>query len=383
MKTNNSSVIAIKGAYGLENFGDDTLMVAVYKIGRKIFPSSSFELICKDANYISTLIPGVKVVSPEDMHSNYPDLIIYGGGTQFYSFPISASTNAKILFKKIIRNARNPLPYCHRLFRKIATGKSVNKQIVAFGLGLGPFNDNSSKMQNAKKLLADMLYVAVRDVNSYKLCKEWECKNVNLRSDLCYLPELWDVHVKKDKAGKVQRIGIIPRDWPHTEEGNSYASSLFKVVEQMRSDGKDVEFISFCGRYDTNWGQYLKERNEKFIQWDPQKYSISEFLNLLSRFDVFITARYHGAIFASILGKPAICIEVEQKLQLVADLLGYGARLWSYPFDVSECLNHISKIEDNYSLATECLANVVKEQGTLVEKIIIDYKQLRFRSPQD
>jgi polysaccharide pyruvyl transferase WcaK-like protein len=254
-----------------------------------------------------------------------------------------------------------------------------NPRTAAIGIGFGPFVENSKQMRRTKELLARMDYVAVRDIDSYDLCKKWGCNNVSLCSDLCYLPDFRKAYAPDSRihnmTGEIRKIGVIPRDWPHTCEGDSYAFPLFQVVDELRSTGKEVEFISFARSSDSEWAKRLKDKDEQFKSWNPEKSTISEFMELLSGYDAFITARYHGAVFASILGKPVVCIEVEQKLRLVSDLFGNGARLWTYPFSASECLRHISDLEGDYSRSVEYLARVVEEQGALAEKMVDDFRQ--------
>lgn len=371
--------IAIKGGYGQGNFGDDALMIAVYEITKRVFDSESIiKFVCQDVNYISKILPVVNSVSHDPNFAKSADVLVYGGGTQFYSFPLTVDNRRMFaLYSRIARNVRRPFQLVQNLQQKMIVS---NQRVIAIGIGLGPFIENCRIMRIAKKLFSCMEYIAVRDIYSYELCMEWGCNNVTIRSDLCYLPGLWNTSVSNlqlgNKRDQVRRIGIIVRDWPHTNEGDSYMTSLFQVVKELRSGGKEVEFVLFRNRNDSIWGKRLRDMNERHIYWEPEKCSISEFLVLLSNFDVFITARYHGAIFSSILGKPVVCIEVEQKLRLVSDLFGEGARLWTYPFSTSDCLRHISDLEFDYLGAVECLARVVKEQSSLVERLIVEYQQL-------
>jgi hypothetical protein len=254
-----------------------------------------------------------------------------------------------------------------------------NPRVAAIGIGIGPFVDNYSQLTRTKRLFTQMDYIAVRDIYSYNLCKEWGCSNVRLRADLCYLPDMWKTYVlgsRLNTTGDIRKVGVLIRDWPHSHEGDSYMFPLFKVVDQLRSIGKKVDFISFAGRSDVEWAKRFENKREQSIEWDPGKDSISSFLELLSGYDAFITARYHGAVFASMLRKPVVCIEIEQKLSLVSKLLGNGARLWTYPFDVRECLRHVFDLENDYSRCVECLALVVEEQGALVEKMICEVSEV-------
>lgn len=373
--------IAIKGAYGRGNFGDDMLMLATYKIVRKVFDSASIILICPESNFIRKMIPNAKLVS--EIRYEEADIFIYGGGTQFYSFPLTNRKNARFLLRYIVNYLKN-LDYLIKkiiyIFYKLLFPKKINTKVVAIGVGLGPFIDNSSRFFKSKKIFKAMDYIAVRDIQSYELCKEWACTNLYLRSDLCYLPDLLKEYVCnvgiKNKLEKLKRVGIIVRDWPHTNEGNCYAEPLFKVVDELRSVGKEVEFILFHQTSDKQWIKRLKDRHEPFIAWNPEHEDISCFITRLSTYDVFITARYHGAVFASILGKPVVCIEIEQKLRLVADLFGCGARLWRYPFNTLDCLEYIVDFEISYSNSVQCLDRVVEEQCALVEKMILELRCL-------
>lgn len=371
-----TKTIVIKGAYGCGNFGDDALMLAAYEIVKRSFDSESIIFVCRDSDYIQKIIPDAKIFPQNSMEVKNADIIVYGGGTQFYSFPLTSKRGVRILFSRIMRNAIRPIRLGQKVFRKITKTSllSSNSRGVAIGIGIGPFVENCKYMHRIKELFTCMDYVAVRDCDSYDLCKQWGLHNVSLRADLCYLPGLWKVdasELSRDNTKReMRKIGVIPRDWPHTVEGDSYAEPLFQVVQELRTAGKKVEFISFASRSDIEWAKRLKDKDEQFKTWNSEKCTISEFMELLFGYDAFITARYHGAVFASILGKPVVCIEVEQKLRLVSELFGDGARLWTYPFSASECLRHISNLEGDYSEALQCLSRVVKESGALVEKMI-------------
>ncbi len=371
--------IAIKGGYANGNFGDDALMVAAYEIAKKVFESQSIYFLCRDATYIQRLIPDAKVVSQSNGDRIVANILLYGGGTQFYSFPLTMSRRIPS-FNKILRHVKNPSRLVQRIHRKIVQYRvhtTTTPRIGAIGIGLGPFVENSRGLHRAKKIFTEMEFVAVRDIDSFELCKKWEFRNLSLGSDLCYLPDFWKAYLPNlcaDVTSSIKKVGVIIRDWPHTYRGDSYAFPLFQVVDELRSTGKEVEFISFARRSDSEWAKRLNDKDEQFKAWNPEKSTISEFMELLSGYDAFITARYHGAVFASILGKPVVCVEVEQKLRLVSDLFGNGARLWTYPFNAPECLRHISDLAGSYWKSVERLARVVEEQGALAKKMVDDFE---------
>ena len=375
-----SETIAIKGGYGLGNFGDDVLMVAAYHVAKRVFLPQSISFICHDAEYIQSILPGVKVVTPDRAKRIKADILLYGGGTQFFSFPLEKRERTIPSFASILRNLRDPTRIGPKILRRIRRSSPHNEavsKIAAIGIGVGPFVENSSKLYECNKLFKQMEYVAVRDIYSYSLCQEWGCKSLSLGADLCYFPDLWQKYepdCSRDTNGSLKRIGVIVRDWPHTYEGNSYAEPLFHTIDSLRREGKEVEYISFSATSDSEWIKRLKDRDEYITVWSPERDSISSFLGFLSRYDLFISARYHGAVFASILKKPIVAIEVEQKLGLVSDLLGDGARLWTYPFSVAQCLKYIAEIEHNYSRCVKCIDEVVEGQMALASKMVDEFE---------
>src|SRR5690606_41394136 len=96
-----SKTITIKGAYGESNFGDDLLMKV-------------FESYFKEEFNVSPNFQGVDVAYPKKMldgssynkvMSGKVDLLVYGGGTQFFAF---STKNSTTLQNKILRAFKNP-----------------------------------------------------------------------------------------------------------------------------------------------------------------------------------------------------------------------------------------------------------------------------------
>ena len=375
--------IAIRGAYGCGNFGDDALLVAAREMIRRANVPPPLVLPCGDGQYVKRLVPDSTVLPRGNCPDGRVDILIYGGGTQFYSFPLTGRPQSLLL--RMFRNMLHPVLLSQKMLRMVVTGKKSPQYVgghcanVAIGIGLGPFVENCSSIKKRKNLFSRMEYVAVRDTASYDICRAWGVDNVLLRSDLCYLTGVWSPDLANPtppSSAAVRRIGVIPRDWPHTTEGNAYVESLLDGVAELRQEGRTVDFILFARSADTVWAKRLKAKGEHVRVWDPANENVESFLESLSGYDAFITARYHGAVFASILGKPVICIEIEQKLQLISDLLGQGARLWASPFDRRCLVNHVSDIEENYAAAVRALDRVVKVQAKLADQMAGELKAL-------
>ncbi len=367
-------LIGIKGGYGNGNFGDDALMLVAHAVVRDAFPTSEIVFIGRDAPYIKRFLPDSRILGRGNANENNCDLLVYGGGTQFYSFP----GIRRSLAIRIIENARRPLQLAQKVVRRFAKADvpPLGKEVFGLGIGAGPFIENHPSIEQTGHLLKSMRHISVRDIASFDFCQASGCRNVTLRSDLCYLPGFWEsfgVSSAPSNHRSMKKIGIIVRDWPHTRQGDSYATPVLEVAKKLRVSGKEVSFITFK-RSDRIWGKRLSENGENAITWNPEEQTVAEFLELLSRFNLFITARYHGAVFASILRKPVVCIEVEQKLRLVSELLEGGSRLWSYPFQVSECIRLISDIETKYGQVVDELNTSVRTQNSLAELMAKEFR---------
>lgn len=384
-KNEKTHIIALRGGYGFGNFGDDALMVAAYEIVRRVFPDQSLILKCSQSSYVRNIIPELTVMTPNDGILSPEDISVFGGGTQFFSFPLSNISNKPSIFKRFLKSVRSPRKLGVQLHRKICESLFFKTRgiVAGIGLGFGPFEKNSIEEQVTQSLIRKMCYLSVRDKSSYELCQKWGCSIAVLRSDLCYLPNLWKVH-KHDihsvvSHKHIRKVGVIIRDWPHTHEGDSYDNPLFKVVKILRSTNKQVVFISFALQTDREWVKKLNILNEPLVGWRPEIESIESFLKHLVSYDAFITTRYHGAVFGSILGKPVVCVEIEPKLQLVAELLKGGAQLWRYPFEVEECVQHIENLDNNYACSVKQLEDIVRSQSVLANRIIEEMR-LKFAS---
>ena len=150
------------------------------------------------------------------------------------------------------------------------------------------------------------------------------------------------------------------RDWNETNEGSQYQNSLIENVHYFRENGFEVTYIVFAREKDTKWIKELNRLGESFMLWDPDHDSINGFIDRLSVFDLFITARYHGAVYSSLLRKPFITIEVEQKLALINQVYDKGSHVWTYPFKKESLINYVMDIKSNYNFFSEELDRVSK-----------------------
>ena len=329
--------ILVIGAYGEGNFGDDVLMHVVENILVRNFPRSEIHFLTQQKN-LSRLLHRAGVVGREEAESNCYDFVVFGGGTQFYSFAPGGFKRMAIGIRSLLRRllVRPAAPLA-----SANTGGGWIGRVPHFGLGIGvgPFASRVHARHIADRLRR-FDFVGVRDSASVEFGRRHGLPNFRVGADLCFSSYL-NIHDCGDPAdrppsvpGGKRKVAVIVRDWVHTREGGRYCRRLLDFCRRPHRE-IDFTFVVFAPERDRQWLERLSHENLPVILWRSNEGRIGRFLDQLRAFDGFITARYHGAVFAALLGKPTICVEVEQKLRMATEQIPEFL-LWRRNFDVSE-----------------------------------------------
>lgn len=312
--------IVIRGAYGAENFGDDALL---YSLIRNISPEKKIAVIGKKNKYINKLFKSIDYYSYDEDIELCADVLLWGGGTQFYDF-----FSLKFLFKKILNTLLSPERIFYKLLKVKKGPQIVFKKEVYLCVGFGPFASKKKQNLTAKKIgQGDIIYV--RDKESYNYLKS-TCNSIYKSEDICLLDSEYYVKTTSRK----NKIAIVLRDW-YYDDSIKYLNSFLDFYKK-HSNEFNIEFVLF-GK-DPSCCLRLKEENIPYLQWDAKKFEIQEFSDLLSQYNLVISARYHGIIFALIHQTPSIAIEIEPKLKLVSQEYN-NVLLWKKPFNQNELYN--------------------------------------------
>jgi len=366
--------VIIVGWYGNRNLGDDALMLANFEVMKKVYEPGEIAFVCKPDTYLSRIIPGAQVI-PHDPHRRLKgEILVYGGGTQFYSFPLTRERNSFLMKLKAISSPRGMFLYLHD---KVMPAKWVFEKRIALGIGVGPFVRDSKEETYASKLFKELDCVSVRDPASYGLCAKWGVERLTLGSDLCYMKELWgmpEIHGNSKEINK-NNIGIIIRDWPHTIDGARFVGPLLEAAAALSSEGFGVTFISLCPASDEQCLEILKTTDYEVMTWDPSAHSVGEFVKSLARFAIIVTARYHGAVLASTIGIPVVTIDIEQKLSLVSGILSDQRYSWHPPFDAIVLCRLVKDILNSYQQVKTVIDSAVYAQRCKVAEML---KELYF-----
>ncbi|MEX6626288.1 polysaccharide pyruvyl transferase family protein [Tenacibaculum salmonis] len=330
-----NNIINIKGAYGEENFGDDLLM--------KVFEGFFNQELDSNVDF-----QGLNAEYPESILEYYTymknklddGLLVYGGGTQFFSF-----SNVNLFsYKGFVLSLK-------RIVKDVIYNEEKITPAYYLGIGLGPFSDSYIE-RKTKKALSNAHFIGVRDEISFQYAQKWGI-DVTYGADVVF-SKYFQLPIKMvTPENKKKKIGVIVRDWNWTDEGRAYLDKIKRLKDR---EDFDVQFIIFSSLKDRFCMEHFKY--DDTLIWNPNLHSIDDFIVKLNQFDVFVSARYHGAIIGTLLSKPVICVEVESKINgLVNDIPELN--LWEQPFEEENLDKLLSKLDYSvdYSKSIEKLSN--------------------------
>jgi polysaccharide pyruvyl transferase WcaK-like protein len=356
--------IAVVGAYSNDNLGDVLLLKSAVRLLRRFVAADEIVVFCRDAPYVRELAPGVRLAHPSQLATARGALLVYGGGTQFFSFPLTRATllgRAKgLLF--------SPKRAAMALLRRVRPVRRRFDRTACLGLGVGPFVDDPQKERQTRSLLERCGFVAVRDPASLEQCARWQIDHAILGSDLCFLEGTLS-GTPRPHQRRSRMVAAVVRDWPHSLEGAAYLDQLLVAAQRLSREGLPVSFYSFCAQDDRSLNDRLNSLGHHVVTWDPASDDIDEFLGRIAEHCAIITARYHGAVLGALLGRACICVDIEPKLRLASKTLGTEHLLWAQPFspEALHALVHKALAADESDTAR--VTTAVAEQRALAERM--------------
>lgn len=325
-------LILLRGNYSEANFGDDALLIASYVLlhgqGRSIVVDGGF-------SYQDQRLAGLR--SRNAQHEK-ADLIVYGGGTQFFDFGNDTDHHVTIL-RQIVRIITNPKKIFIDLLSRLRFHRNRRIPVIGIGLGIGPFATTAAEMVTAE-LIQRMKMVWVRDEAASAFCSKNAVNNSVAGADLCFTEAFRKTVQFVDRPphtahGQSRRVGIVLRDWFNL--GPDFFERMIVVARQLRSHGIEVRFLSFAPSDCTYLGA-LAEANEEVLAWHAGYGSIETFWTEIASHDLLVTSRFHAGIFALLSSKPFISINIEPKLASLASMVPELPNLLLAPDDKVEVM---------------------------------------------
>jgi len=343
--------VTLVGGYGLGNFGDDLLMVANLTVLGRVFSLSEVCVLGhQKINYCENLVKGPVYVARQGNVAIHSDFVIYGGGTQFFSFDKKKRAESSLCkYRRIVKGLLDGSVPFRRIWKKVLCEIEVksNAKTAFMCIGLGPFHAEAEEMKTVEKLSGAHLII-VRDDLSYQFCKGRRII-AQQNADIIYAKNLWLQEGERADVYKENRkLTFIPRHWAHDASGRHF-DSMIKLALKCKDNNFNTAFLIFDKYNDASLVNEIRKHGFRIEIWDPCESKIEDFARHLQSSELIVTARAHGAIVGATFGIPSLCVEVEPKLKIMASQLKTGAECWPQPFDADIGYQKINLMLKNYN----------------------------------
>ena len=151
-----SYLVTIIGGYGLGNLGDDALMsTAIEAVRGKVDDSRICVKAAVNTGYLRRHFPDIRFVSREFSGLIETKVLLYGGGTQFYSFPgVSGDT-----MHRVRKYLFDPDELWRAVKRRLAVCTIEQEHTAAISVGIGPFVGNCPREARARDILKSCQWI--------------------------------------------------------------------------------------------------------------------------------------------------------------------------------------------------------------------------------
>ncbi len=343
--------IHLKGYFGYENLGDDLLMICSYNLIKLRYPKANI-YISSQSSYIQKLLPDIYLVSKlADLPSI--NILVYGGGGVFFDFKESTGYKLKNTLAKLLTL---------KIFNRLISFIKPKRQdiIIGWGLGIGPYHDESKLYLKEMYHLSRFKLLAVRDQQSLELVKKVN-KHVYQFSDIVFEGTFWKHFFKiEDNAQMNNEVIFILRDWDfHDYEPSTKA---IQVAEFLKEQKVTVKFLFFNPVNDQESIKKIKLSGFEYNTYAFEK--VDTFLNQIKQASLIITLRAHGAIVGNVLGVPSFCIGVEPKLKNIHKMMPNSTLYFERDYIPDEigklALSELSKPRLNKKVKLDLESNIEK-----------------------
>lgn len=201
--------------------------------------------------------------------------------------------------------------------------RTLNKPVFILGSNFGPYT-RTSFLEDYKKLYAKCEDVCFRDTYSYNLFKDMN--NVRCKPDIVFQLDL-DRFKNNDKKNI---IGFSIIDVNHKnglrKYEKEYIDCTIKSIKLLVSKGYRCCLMSFCEKEGdlkciNNIINMLDNEIMKNVDLYEYRGDLEESFELISKFKLFIAARFHANIIAQLLNVPVLPVIYSNKtLNMLKDI---------------------------------------------------------------
>lgn len=361
--------VLLRGYYGFGNLGDDLLLMTSVSLIKEWMPDAIFTVLSNSSrsDYVPKFL-GEPVEVIDWRTKRTFDVMWDGGGGVFFDFERGGRFRELVNAMAIGIGAGRVASLATVVRFVVLKERRISARVrFGAGLGIGPYAAGSRKLVRDLEMLGSYDRLCVRDQVSAELARRFGIGDVVVTgSDLAFLTEKWLPSALTVSPSKGGRVGVVLRDWPGLT-GNDW-DGLWHSLERLPSE---PTFYAFDQTADLQYLEELDRRGFTYHVWQPDAHSLEPFLSSLASNAVIATMRAHGAIVASCLGIPSVCLEVEPKLRIVHHMLPHSSLLVGPPFaDLDQQIARAAELESGTRADVDRNRTAIRAAMTEFEKAL-------------
>ncbi len=413
--------ILIHQAYSTYNKGEVAIAISLIETIKRIYPAAKISIMTPDPTHAQTQYSNYGVKSyPRLLHisrenkgirkiMSFSKLILQA---LLYLILINLSNvrvdkSSRIAFD-LLRNADVVIiagggtfggakyrSFPSNLF-PIYLAKKLGKKVMVYGPSVEPFTSKVVKAMT-RHVLNSADIITVREQLSFDLLQSLHLKNLHRTADPAFLigNESLDTGLLLLKEGGVPvekrlLVGMTIKDWDFPNEQNSYQkrlnylTAIRETMEKLlaaRDDALIVVFSTSLATQASDDDRVISMQVKSLVKHDlrdrvivlTMDYAPQQLKAMMGNTDVFISTRFHSAVFALSMNIPVVMIATEpNKNRGLMDMLD----LADYTIDAGSAtseklLTTVLRLIDERELVAQEIKNklpLIKDQSMKNEK---------------
>lgn len=289
-------MILISGYYGYGNWGDEAILAALLADLSNLGVDQEQIRVLSGQPKRTEEWHGVKAIPRYRVSSlvhsmKHSQLLISGGGSL-----LQDSTSLR------------SIPYYLGMIEFALANKVP---VVIYAQGIGPVRRRMAQRW-IQRVVSKAAAVSLRDQNSLALMKQWgvPTTGIQLSADPVF-------RFVTNKQSKTAGLTINLRPYP---QWTDHISGWVQEIKSWMALGLgSIQFVAL-GPGDQGMGERLRTHIPHLVVRTPQTYH--EAMSLMGRYELTVSMRLHGIIFAAINGSYPIGLDYDPKIPALARQLG-------------------------------------------------------------
>ncbi len=296
------------------------------------------------------------------------DIVLSGGGTLLQN---GTSTRSLLYYLAIIR-----------------TAKFFGKKVMLYANGIGPINGEKNRAL-VKKIIDRVDLITLREKLS-----EADLKSIGVaKPDITVTadPAFTLTPADKEQTDRIFKdagidnkgftVGVSVRRWSKAFGGDDYIKKIAAACDRLAKNGKTIVFLPMEYPTDIEVSRLVAEKMSENAYILDKRYTPTQILGIIGRFDIMLSMRLHSLIFAAVQNVPMMGIIYDPKIEYYLKELDMPevGDVRKELLDPDKIVKYSEEITENLTLykekllkSSEIMKKKAKENDILLSKKLLD-----------